>query len=463
LEEENQYHRERERSSNHDLLTGLPDRTVFIDRMRQALAHGYRYGRVAALVYLDVDSFKRINDTLGEIVGSQLLKAVATRLIGELRSVDTVGLIDNDEDDTAVSRLYRDEFGILLTDLNNVESVAWIVKRIFESLSKKFVIDEHEVFITCSAGISVYPHDGKDPEVLLRAASAARTDAKHRIGHNNLQFYSPEINKTAYRQLWLESQLHRALESDELLLYYQPSINVATGQIRSLEALIRWGHPKLGLIPPIDFIGIAEHTGLINKVGAWVVRSACQQAREWYDEGFDDIQVAVNLSPAQFREETLDQEIISILEETKLPARCLNLEITESTLIDNFNGTIKIINELNRAGVTFSIDDFGTGYSSLSYLKSLPVDWVKIDRSFLSDVLPSQQDQDIIGAIISMSHSLGLKVVAEGVETDTQHDFLRTLNCDEIQGHLISMPLPSAQATQLLRDHNLHAAKSSVA
>ncbi len=463
LEEELEYHHTRQQSHDRDQLTGLPDRMVFIDRIRQALAHGYRYGRIAALVYLDIDSFKRINDTLGKIVGDQLLRAVATRLIGEFRSVDTVALIGKSNDDTAVSRLHRDEFGILLTDLTEVQSVAWIVKRIFESLSAKFVIDEHEIFITCSAGISIFPHDGNDAEVLLRAASAARSDAKHRIGHNNLQFFSSEINKTAYRQLWLESQLHRALESDDLLLHYQPTVNMATGQTRSLEALIRWNHPKLGLIPPIDFIGIAERTGLINKVGAWVLHSACQQAREWYDEGFNNIQVAVNLSPAQFREENLGQEIISILEDTKLPARSLNLEITENTLIENFSRTIKIINELHRAGVSFSIDDFGTGYSSLSYLKSLPVDWVKIDRSFLSDVLPSQQDQGIIGAIISMSHSLGLKVIAEGVETDAQRDLLRNLKCDEIQGYLISTPLQPAQATQFLRNHNLREAKSSVA
>ncbi len=463
LEEELEYHHACQQSQDRDRLTGLPDRMVFIDRIRQALAYGYRYGRIAALVYLDIDSFKRVNDTLGEIVGDQLLKAVATRLMGELRSVDTVGLIGRGIDETAVSRLNRDEFGILLTDLTKVESVAWIVKRLFESLSEKFVIDEHEIFITCSAGISIFPHDGSDAEVLLRAASAARTDAKHRIGHNNLQFFSPEINKTAYRQLWLESQLHRALEGDDLVLHYQPTVNMATGQIRSLEALIRWGHPKLGLIPPIDFIGIAEHTGLINKVGSWVFRSACQQAREWHEEGFNNIQVAVNLSPAQFREENLAEEVIAILEETKLPARSLNLEITETTLIENFSGTIKIINELHRAGVSFSIDDFGTGYSSLSYLKSLPVDWVKIDRSFLSDVLPSQQDQDIIGAIVSMSHSLGLKVIAEGVETDAQCDLLRTLKCDEIQGYLISTPLQPTQATQFLRNHNLREAKSSVA
>ncbi len=463
LEEALEYHHARQQSHDCDHLTGLPDRTVFTDRIRQALAHGYRHGRIAAVVYLDIDSFKRINDTLGQIVGDQLLRAVAIRLMGELRSVDTVGLIGNGSDNTALSRLNRDEFGILLTDLTEVEAVAWIIKRIFESLSEKFVIDEHEIFITCSAGISIFPHDGNDAEILLRAASAARTDAKHRIGHNNLQFFSADINKTAYRQLWLESQLHRALESDELLLHYQPTVSMATGQIRSLEALIRWNHPKLGMIPPIDFIGIAEHTGLINKVGAWVFRSACQQARKWYDEGFNNIQVAVNLSPAQFREESLGEEIISILEDTKLPARSLNLEITENTLIENFSRTIKTINELHRAGVAFSIDDFGTGYSSLSYLKSLPVDWVKIDRSFLSDVLPSQHDQNIIGAIISMSHSLGLKVIAEGVETDAQRDLLRTLNCDEIQGYLISTPLPPTQATKFLRNHNLREAKSSVA
>ncbi len=463
LEEQLAYHHEREQSRDRDQLTGLPKRAVFLDRIRQALAHGYRYGRVAAVVYLDLDSFKRVNDTLGEIVGNQLLKAVADRLTGELRSVDSIGVVGSGIDDTAVSRLNRDEFGILLTDLKEVDAVAWIAKRLFECLSEKFVIDEHEIFVTCSAGVSIFPHDGNEPEFLLRAASAARTDAKRRIGHNNLQFFSPEINKNAYRQLWLESQLHRAIENEELLLHYQPTVRIATGQIRSLEALIRWNHPQMGLIPPMDFIGIAEHTGLINKLGSWVLQSACLQGRKWYEEGFTDIQVAVNLSPAQFREENLGKEIVSILRETDLPARCLNLEITENTLIENFSGAIQIINELHNAGVSFSIDDFGTGYSSLSYLKSLPVDWVKIDRSFLSDVLPSQQDQGIIGAIISMSHSLGLKVIAEGVETDAQRDLLRSLNCDEIQGYLVSRPMPAGSSNQFLRDHGLLEAKSSVA
>ncbi len=463
LEEELEFRRSAHQARNYDELTGLPDRFTFLDRMRQTLARSQRFGNIAALVYLDIDTFKRINDTLGEIAGNQMLKSVAERLSNVLRSVDTVGILGSEKNSATISRLSRDEFGILLTDLHNTESVTWIIKRIFDALSEKLEIDHHEIFIACSAGISLFPHDGSEPEFLLRAASAARTEAKNRHGRNNMQFFSSEINKIAYRQLWLEGQLHRAIEGNELVLHYQPTVDLETGQIRSMEALIRWNHPKLGFILPGEFIEVAEHTSVINRIGEWVLDKACRQLQEWDRMGFRDVKMAVNLSPAQFRNDDLANQINAILKETDIDADRLDLEITENTLIENFNRAVETMTELHEAGVSFAIDDFGTGYSSLSYLKTLPVDWVKIDRSFLSDVTPSPQDQGIISAIISMAHSLDLQVIAEGVETDAQRELLHRMRCDEIQGYLISRPVSADQATQLLRSYNLYQANMSVA
>ncbi len=463
LEEELEYRRSMQHTRNYDTLTGLPDRFTFLDRVRQALARCTRYGQIAAVVYVDINTFKRVNDTLGEIVGNQLLKSIAERLMNVLRSGDTVGFLGTDENSASISRLNHDEFGLLLTDLQDTESVTWIIKRIFDTLSEKIDIDDHEIFISCSAGISLFPHDGREPEFLLRAASAARTEAKNRFGRNNMQFFSKEINKIAYRQLWLEGQLHRALGSDELTLHYQPMVDLATGQIRSMEALIRWNHPKLGFIVPGEFIQIAEHTNVINEIGEWVLRTACLQLQEWDKQGFNQIKVAVNLSPAQFRQDNLTKQITDILRETGTDASRVDLEITENTLIENFSRAVATMSELHEFGISFAIDDFGTGYSSLSYLKTLPVDWVKIDRSFLSDVLPTPQDQGIISAIISMAHSLDLKVIAEGVETNAQRELLHRMQCDEIQGYLLSRPVAAAEATQLLHSYNLYRAKTSVA
>ena len=344
-----------------------------------------------------------------------------------------------------------DEFGILLTDLDDTEPVTWIVKRIFDKLSEKIHIDGHDIFVTCSAGVSLYPHDGDDADRLIENAGTARHDAKHRFGRNNLRFFSSKINKAAYRQLWLESQLHTALEGGELMLHYQPQLDLGTMRIRGMEALLRWRHPKLGLIPPTEFVPIAERTGLIHEIGDWVLRSACEQARIWLDQGYPDLVVTVNVSGVQLRNNDLQQSFMNILRETNLPQHCLELEVTESTLMDHGSESLDTMIKLHEAGIRFAIDDFGTGYSSLSSLRNLPVHSLKIDRSFLSDSFPDSNDQSIISAIISMSHSLGLRVVAEGVETDEQLKFLRTHRCDDIQGFLFSRPLTAERATQLLR------------
>ena len=452
MEEELEYRKVEEQLLGHDELTGLPSHILFVDRVRHASAYSQRYNRTAAVVSLEIDAFKRVNDAYGRVVGDRLLQRIAGRLVGIVRSVDTVASIDGPGENAAVSRLNNDEFGILLTDLPSVEPVAWIVKRIFNSLSERIEIDGHEILARFNAGISLCPHDSGDAEALLENASAARNAVdRSRLGHNQMRFFSPDINESSRRSLWLESQLHHALEAGEFMLYYQPKIDLATWRILGMEALIRWNHPKLGMISPAEFIPIAEHTGFIHDISEWVINTACLQARQWLDKGIEGIRVAVNLSSVQFRRGDLGQEISSILYKTGLPPAHLELEITETTLMDNVDVAVKIMTELHDAGVQFSIDDFGTGYSSLSSLKNLPVDSVKIDRSFLCDTLPSEQDRLIMTAIVSMSHSLGLRVVAEGVETESQVAFLRSLNCDEMQGHLFSEPVPMDKAIRLLR------------
>lgn len=440
--------------AGRDVLTDLPNRLLFFDRISQALNRGQRFDQIAAVLVLEIDMFQRINEALGAVVGDQLLRKVAQRLTQILRSTDTISFLGNDMPDVTVSRTGADEFGILLTDMHDVEMVTWIVKRILDSMAKSMTIDGHEIFITCNAGISLYPHDADTASALLEHASAARFKAKQRLGKNNLQFYSADINQESFRQLWFESQLHHALRLGELSLNYQPKIDLATGRITSMEALIRWNNPKLGQVPPGEFIPIAERTGLINEIGEWVIRSACGQARRWREAGFRDVGVAVNLSALQFRQKNLCENIAAILDGSELEPGLLELEITESAVMDNFDGALEMIRELHKAGVQFAIDDFGTGYSSLAYLKHLPVNTLKIDRSFLSDTVPDKQDSLIITAIVAMAHSLNLRVVAEGVETGAQKRFLEHLECDEIQGYLISKPVPEDDALELLRRHN---------
>jgi diguanylate cyclase (GGDEF)-like protein len=441
-------------SNGMDQLTGLPNRLLFADRMNQALARSKRQNHMSALVYLDVDAFKRVNDALGRWAGDQLLKTVAKRIVAVLRAVDTVTVMGTEIDHATISRLSNDEFGILINDLSSVEPVTWIVKRIMDKITDRLVIDEHEILLTCSAGVSIYPHDGKDAETLLRNAGAARNAAKHRFGRNNVRFFSSDLNKASYRQLWMEGQLYRALENNELALCYQPKLDLKTGEVRGMEALVRWHHPKLGIISPTDFIPIAEHTGLIENVSNWVLHSACEQTQRWVEQGFTDLRVAVNLSNIQLRDKGLADDVFTILDQTRLLSSHLELEITETTMMENVVVALDTINRLHEAGIRFAIDDFGTGYSSLSCLKILPVDSVKVDRSFLSDTFPLEQDQLIIGAIVSMAHSMGLRVVAEGVETRAQLGLLRNMGCDEVQGYLLAKPLPTEAATRFLRQHN---------
>lgn len=443
-----------DKESGRDMVTGLPNRLLFNDRISQALARGQRNDQFAAIVVINIDMFQRINDALGFVVGDKLLKKAAERLAGILRDTDMVVLLDNGASSTTLSRTSADEFGILLTDLNDSETVTWIVKRILDSMSVSLEIDGHEIFISCSAGVSLFPHDGDSADTLLRNANAARHSAKQRLGRNNFAFYSTNLNQESYKKLWFESQLHHALELGELYLNYQPKLDLNTGKITSMEALVRWKNEKLGFVSPAEFIPVAERTGLINEIGEWVLRTACYEAMNWEAAGFRGIRVAVNLSALQFRQGNLHETIIKMVEDIALAPSLLEVEITESVLMENFDSAVETLNELTAAGIELALDDFGTGYSSLAYLKNLPLNTLKIDRSFLADTVPDKQDETIITAIIAMAHSMGLRIVAEGVETKPQRAFLHGLDCDEIQGYLISKPVAGEEALKLLHLYN---------
>ncbi len=441
----------------HDRMTGLPNRILFHDRIKQALERAKRYQTLVAVLTLDIDMFKRINNTLGYKIGDHLLKEVANRIANVLRKTDTVAhfadrlALGTPQFTGIVSRLNGDEFGMLLTDIKNVEYVTWIVKRVIEKLSERIEIGAHEFFITSSIGISLYPNDGGTVDTLLKNSSAARFQAKQYPGRNNYVFYSADINKRVFDQMRLENLLHRAINKQEFIAHYQPRIDLQSGKIDCMEILIRWPHPELGVIPPSEFIPIAEHSGLIIPIGEWVLRTACTQIRAWVDAGLTDARVAVNLSGVQMHDPNLLNTIKRILDEVNLPAEYLEFEITESAIIQNTTSAIKTLNEIRRLGAKIALDDFGTGYSSLSHLREFPVDTLKIDRSFVNDIATNSNNAAIVGALIAMAGKLGIRVTAEGVETEEQLAILRELHCHEIQGFIASRPLPQEAAEALLK------------
>ncbi|MFI5089338.1 MAG: EAL domain-containing protein [Terriglobales bacterium] len=411
-----------------DALTGLPNRSLLQDRLAKALASARRRGEKVALLFLDLDRFKTINDSLGHSAGDLLLKEVAERLTKWAREQDTV------------ARLGGDEFVVVLTGIKDVTGAAIAADRLIKEMSTEFTVQGHLLSATCSLGISVFPDHGRDGEALIKNADAAMYCAKEN-GRNNFQFFTPEMNSRAVERLTLESSLRLALEKKELFLVYQPQWDVATGKITGAEALLRWQHPRLGLVPPDKFIPIAENSGLIMPIGEWVLKTACAQARQWQDQGLPPLPVAVNVSAVQFRQESFPELIRRVLHETGLPAQYLELELTESLLLSSADVTLSVLQELKEMGVNLSIDDFGTGYSSLSYLKHLPVYKLKIDRSFVRDITVDPDDAAITGTIISMAKSLNLKVIAEGVENAEQMLFLQEHDCDEVQGYYFSRPL----------------------
>jgi len=412
----------------YDALTGLANRTLLQDRLAKALASARRRGEKIALLFLDIDRFKTINDSLGHSVGDLLLKEVAERLKKWAREQDTV------------ARLGGDEFVVVLTAVKDVAGAAVAADRLMKTMSTEFMAQGHLLSPTCSLGISVYPDHGRDGEALIKNADAAMYCAKEN-GRNNFQFFTQEMNVRAVERLTLEGSLRLAIERKELFLVYQPQWDVATGKITGAEALLRWRHPELGLVPPDKFIPIAENSGLIMPIGEWVLMTACAQARQWQDEGLPPLPVSVNVSAVQFRQESFPALIRRALHETRLPPQYLELELTESLLLSSADVTLSVLQELKEMGVKLSIDDFGTGYSSLSYLKHLPVYKLKIDRSFVRDITVDPDDAAITGTIISMAKSLNLKVIAEGVENAEQMAFLQEHDCDEVQGYYFSRPL----------------------
>ncbi|MDR3436163.1 EAL domain-containing protein [Telmatospirillum sp.] len=424
--------------AHHDPLTNLPNRLLGKDRLELAVARAERSGTKAALLFLDLDQFKKVNDSLGHSVGDALLQAVSTRLQGCLRESDTL------------SRQGGDEFLILIEELHDVEAASRVAEALLDGLSSPFTLDDQELYISGSIGIAVYPDDGSDFDTLLKKADTAMYHAKD-VGRNAFRFFTDQMNVDTTEYLNLRNGLRRALERQEFVLHYQPQVSLRNGDIVGVEALIRWQHPDLGLIPPGRFIPVAEDSGLIVPVGAWVLKEACQQAAAWHKMGFEGLVVAVNLSAAQFKRGDLLSNISSALAESALDPECLELELTESILISDTNKVLSMVDRLKQLGVKLSIDDFGTGYSSLAYLKRFHVDKLKIDQSFVRDITSDANDAAIVYAIVQMARSLGLATIAEGVENEQALAALRDQGCDEAQGFFFARPMPAAELEEFLR------------
>ena len=414
----------------YDSLTGLPNRLLFRDRLVNALAHAVRNRVGVAVMYLDLDHFKLVNDGLGHSFGDTLLADVAARLQQALRASDTI------------SRIGGDEFSVLLPEVTTTDAVAGVARKILDSLEQPFCVEGHDLFVTASIGISCYPSDGDDAETLLKCADAAMYRAKE-LGRNQAQLFTASMNERYVRRLALEQHLHHAIEREQLELYYQPIYDRATRRIVSVEALLRWRDPNRGLVEPAEFIELAEDTGMIIPLGEWALRRACGHLRQWHDQGLVSMRMAVNISAVQLQQRGLVDEVRRALDDHGIAPQFLQLEITESAAMQNFELTMNVLRELRAMGVSISVDDFGTGQSSLIYLKHFPIDTVKIDKEFLREVTSDETAAAIVSYIINLAHTLQLKVVAEGVETDEQYTFLRHYACDQMQGYLFSRPLPA--------------------
>jgi diguanylate cyclase (GGDEF)-like protein/PAS domain S-box-containing protein len=421
----------------HDLLTGLPNRTLFKDRLTLSIAQARRNSQMLAVMFLDLDRFKMVNDTLGHVVGDELLLHVSSRLRGCLREGDTL------------ARMGGDEFTLLLPQISFREDAVTTAQKILAALQRPFHIGDHELFASVSIGIALFPNDGESIDSLVKNADVAMYHAKAR-GRSNYQFYSHTLNATFSERLSLENAMRRALERHEFSLFYQPQVNIESGAVTGMEALVRWQHPARGLLPPSEFIPLAEETGLIVPIGDWVLRTACAQMRAWQEMGLPPVRLAVNLSAQQIEQPHFVETLLGVLKETGLAADVLEIEITESVIMKDVENTIVKLVKLSDHGVKIAIDDFGTGYSSLSYLKKLPIHTLKIDQSFVHDISRDPGGTSIVTAIIAMAKGLNLNMVAEGVETQKQLSFLRDLDCDEMQGFLYSWPLTAAEATSVL-------------
>jgi len=427
--------------SQHDVLTGLPNRLLMQDRLHQAIIQARRGGGVVALMFIDLDRFKTVNDSFGRVIGDALLKQVAERLRECLRDTDTV------------ARLGGDEFIIMIPDAATAQVVGEVAQRVLSEFSRPFSDGEQEMYVSASIGISLFPRDGSDPDELVKHADRAMYSAKD-SGRNMYRYFTEDLNQEVREKVMLESGLRRAIDRGELRLFYQPTIDLHTKQVIGAEALVRWQHPTLGLISPAKFIPVAEESDLIFRLGEWVLRAACKQLRAWQEEGFG-LQVAVNVSARQFRDPKLAELVVAVMADSQVDPRLVGIELTETAIMQDARASISTLERLKSRGVSISIDDFGTGYSSLSYLKRLPLDTLKIDQSFVRDIATDNNDAAIVRAIIGLARSLGIKVLAEGVEDDTQLSFLNNYGCNYGQGFLFGRPLVPEGFAELVRQQGV--------
>ncbi len=420
------------RQASFDALTGLPNRTVFFDHMTLAIAGAKRHGSIFAVLFLDLDRFKDVNDSLGHLVGDQLLKMVGERLKSCIRKIDTV------------ARFGGDEFTIILPEISRDHDAAVVSEKILERLSKPFILGDQELFIGASIGITIFPNDADDEIALLRNADISMYKAKEE-GRNTYRFFSPEMSSKVLLRREMEHDLRLALEREEFYMVYQPIISLSSGHVAGMEALIRWNHPEQGLVTPSDFITLAEDTGLIGPIGEWVLSTSCLQAQQWLNKGLPSLRLSINISTQQLKHGVSAETISRVLEQTQFSAELLTIEITEGLIMEDTEETIEWLTALRELGVHLSIDDFGTGYSSLSYLKRIPANILKIDRGFIAEITANSDDQALVSAIIMLAHGMGFEVVAEGVETEEQLDFVKSLKCDYIQGFYCSEALSKSE------------------
>jgi diguanylate cyclase (GGDEF)-like protein/PAS domain S-box-containing protein len=435
--------------ANFDGLTGLTNRRQFNARLTETMQHARSRRNLVAVIIVDVDRFKLINDSLGHSAGDQILQVVAERVNRQVRNSDCVGRLDGGDTDVEIARVGGDEFSLMLPRIVHPTDAGPVAQRILETLREPIDVDGQNLTLSASIGISIYPIDGETTETLIANADRAMSHAKSQ-GGNSFQYYTESLNATSTRRLVLESKLRNAVEQNRLHLVYQPKVDLRSGRVIGMEALLRWVEPDLGFVPPDEFIPLAEEIGCISKIGRWVLLDACRQNKEWQDRGLGSVPVSVNVSSRQFSDTNLLEVVTEVLEETGLEPQWLELEITESAMLEDEVTTTQTLKLIRERGVRVSLDDFGTGFSSLSYLRRLSLDTLKIDRSFVMDLPDDDDAKGIFEAIIVMAHVLGLTVIAEGVETEEQRDFLRSIECDEIQGYLVSKPVPPDEFTHFL-------------
>ena len=431
-----------EHSKNHDSLTGLPNQGMFYDRIQQAVERGIRQSQLTAVLIIDIEMFSQINARLGRAGGDELLKKLAERLNATLRKSDELSRL-------SLSRFAGDEFAVLLTELPEKEQVTWVVKRLIDIINQPLEIGDNTFNLTCNIGISMYPGDANSVDNLLNNAMSAKQHCKKQQSELGYQFYDQHVHELSVKHLHLEAELTRAVDNEEWVLHYQPKLDVGLQKIVGAEALVRWNHPQRGLCPPQEFIEFSEQRGLIEKIEDWVIREACRQQRSWIDQGLPECKIAVNISSVQLGRAGFADQIMGYLEKFQVPPQLFEVEITETLIMENVTRAIENLEQLHSQGVTIAVDDFGTGYSSLGYLKALPLNSLKIDRVFVKDICSDETDQNIVRTVISMAHTMGINVVAEGVETRAQFDLLREAGVDEIQGFLIGMPIAPEELTRL--------------